>query len=603
MNGILLSLAKRLSVDGQQNASAGSGDVSCEALLRLAMFLIAWLAQIATVLITWQVWQVRSRPPNLPLFSLPAWSLGPFILLSLCVVLIAPRFGVLLHGAALVVSCFFDQHRLEPQFFALWVLLWATVSARGEWFARWFLASLWFWAGLHKLLSPEFLGLTSWRICQRVGLETSWHFRLAIAVAGFEIFVALLAIRTRRAAAIGCLLLHGGILLFLSPWFYNSNVSVWPWNAATGILGAWLFLRAPASLSGNAKQLAVVAALYLVPGVYYLGWINPHMAHVLYSSHMPKAWISGHDEARSLHGWGGLAVPFPDSHALFIQAFEQTAEFGDKLYIQDPRRRIDDRYFILQGDGHAEEIDRAAFRQGDERKGEVVGLLFDDANAAFQLEQSGMQIQRNRAGQANSINSADANCDDAALARIARLPNLREVRLTGGRVSAQGLATLAVLDRLEIFSIEEMPLSDDGLNVLDAYSNLHWLGLSGTRVEGRALERLPNPEKLEVLHLARTPILSDSVALLARFENVTWLDLHGTAVDNQSVQRFVSLKKCNWLDLRETAIDDRAIDALAAMKQLEILDVRETGISSGGIARLRQALPSCRLVATDDEPE
>ena len=75
--------------------------------MQLRLVLVA--AQAATVLLTWNTWQVRSRPPNLPLlplpeFNLPAFDMGWPLLASLVAVIAAPRIGVPLHAAALLLA-------------------------------------------------------------------------------------------------------------------------------------------------------------------------------------------------------------------------------------------------------------------------------------------------------------------------------------------------------------------------------------------------------------------------------------------------------------------------------------------------------------------
>ncbi|MEK6246808.1 MAG: hypothetical protein N2C12_01430, partial [Planctomycetales bacterium] len=401
---------------------------------RLAAFLVTLLAELATILITWQVWQARSvvvgqlqnlPPPNLPVVALPAVSFGVLLLVSLLPVIVWPRIGVFVHGGVLLVACLFDQHRLEPQFIALWVLLWGCVSQRGAWFARWFLASMWLWAGLHKWFSPEWFGVNSWNIIKQCGFSPHHYLEFATIVATGETVVGLAAIITRKTAAVLCLLQHVGILLFLSPLFYDFNESVWPWNAATAFVGAWLFWNAPAPVSLAPRQWAVVAVLFLTPATYYLGWINPHMAHILYSDHMPKAWLSTHANTKSLHSWGGLKVPFPDSHWLFLQLFEQTASPGDKLYVQDPRLLIENRYYLLDVDRHAVQIDRDRFLGGDKDQGEVAGVEFDDKNAAFLLERSGAVLDRNEDKLIKSVSWHAVELDVEKMKLLARLPNLR----------------------------------------------------------------------------------------------------------------------------------------------------------------------------------
>src|SRR5262245_26375428 len=67
---------------------------------RLLMLAFRWLVvgcQVATILITWPLWQVHHAPPMVPLLNLPQIDLGVVILVSLAVVLVAPAPGLTLH--------------------------------------------------------------------------------------------------------------------------------------------------------------------------------------------------------------------------------------------------------------------------------------------------------------------------------------------------------------------------------------------------------------------------------------------------------------------------------------------------------------------------
>src|SRR6267154_4001668 len=73
-------------------------------------------AQALTIVITWPLWLARTYDPALaaqpqpmlPALPLPQFDVGPWLLASLVVVLLAPRWGVLLHGLLLVWAILLD---------------------------------------------------------------------------------------------------------------------------------------------------------------------------------------------------------------------------------------------------------------------------------------------------------------------------------------------------------------------------------------------------------------------------------------------------------------------------------------------------------------
>ena len=119
------------------------------------------LAQFITLIMTWQLWQVRETPINFPLWECPWIPFGGLLLLSLIYVLIDPRRGALIHLVILAIACVADQYRIQPQFISIAVLIFGCSSSERRMLCRWYLIALWFWAGMHKIFSPEWPMVTS----------------------------------------------------------------------------------------------------------------------------------------------------------------------------------------------------------------------------------------------------------------------------------------------------------------------------------------------------------------------------------------------------------------------------------------------------------
>ena len=130
---------------------------------RYCLLICAVAAQMFTVFITWQLWQVRTDPPNLPLMTVPEFSFGLLIIISLIYILFEPCQGFLLHVVLVAVASMFDQFRMQPQFLAIIILMFATVSAKGLLICRWFLAS-----SLALGRNPQIAFTTLVRTCERL---------------------------------------------------------------------------------------------------------------------------------------------------------------------------------------------------------------------------------------------------------------------------------------------------------------------------------------------------------------------------------------------------------------------------------------------------
>ena len=104
-------------------------------------------------------------------------------------------------------ACLFDQMRTQPQFLANWILMLATLGHSWKNYTRWFLGSLWFWAGLHKAISPEWNAQHAFGMATRIGLDpVVWFTTVGITVAAAEIIAGLLAWWKPRLGAIGCVI-------------------------------------------------------------------------------------------------------------------------------------------------------------------------------------------------------------------------------------------------------------------------------------------------------------------------------------------------------------------------------------------------------------
>src|SRR5690606_37088761 len=160
------------------------------------------------------------------------------------------------------------------QFIATAVLMAATIDPRGMRLVRWFLASLWTWAGLHKLLSPDWLGVNAWEMTSSLGLDPATYGEMFGWGVGLgELSVGLLAIFQPRWAAMPCALMHVGISLFLSPLAYNWSYRVMPWHLCRAIVGCWLLASTRGGFPEARWDWLAAGVILLYPAGFYLGWI------------------------------------------------------------------------------------------------------------------------------------------------------------------------------------------------------------------------------------------------------------------------------------------------------------------------------------------
>lgn len=346
------------------------------------------LMQAMAIGLTWQLWQVRTAAgdaPNLPVLD-AGWvqqlqfSFGWLLLASLVLAVMRPGWGIILHCGLLVLAILLDQLRIQPEFISVAILLIGTLPGGGpKRLARCHLIALWFWAGLHKLLSAGYLfdsGPRMWT--DTIGeLPRGLAVGLAVGAAVFELWLGIVAIvpRARRLVPWLAALLHAGILLslFVQGW----NPAVWPWNVAVVAAAVELFGREQKSedkgqttedsgswVEFSWKMAAVIALLH--PGLYYVGLADAYVSWCVYSSNTPAATLyaagadsrvddaiaadnkldpaaleevlefAEGDELQFKH-YAALQVPLSPAPRLFELYFRRVGRPGEMLVIDDPR--------------------------------------------------------------------------------------------------------------------------------------------------------------------------------------------------------------------------------------------------------------------------
>jgi hypothetical protein len=309
--------------------------------------------QAATIMISWRLWQARGEPPTLPAVPIPSLDLAIPLLLSLLVVLRYPLSGAIVHAVLLALSFGMDQTRLQPEVVSMALLLFATTGRRAlVIIGRTHLITLWFWAGLAKLLSDNFRESQGGWMFDGLPLPTSLDglgVYFGAVVIALEMGAGILAVpvRTRRWSAVLALGVHFGALVTLGPLGHNWNPVIWPWNVALPVAAFTLIapwkesVRTELTTAGWPARVAV-AFLVLFPAGYYIGAADAYLSHHLYSDDTPAGFVCNErgrcSRALLREPLSTVRVPLPPEHRLLRALFDETCEPGQILVIRDPRR-------------------------------------------------------------------------------------------------------------------------------------------------------------------------------------------------------------------------------------------------------------------------
>ena len=442
---------------------------------RMAGLVFACATQATTLAITWPLWQPRQSPPNLPLFALlSGWSFGPLLVGSLLLTIITPRWGWWGHVALLCLAILGDQFRIQPQFIGLAIFILAAASPVGWKLARWHLVALWFWAGVHKALSPDWWADYPWDLMTQAGIDPHGKtLALATGIITIELLLANLAVWKPRWAVPLCVLVHLSILVLFSPWLANRNYSVLPWNLAIAVFGSAILWSALPGWPSQRWERWAAACLLLVPALYFTGWLDRGLAHVLYSGNLPRGLVARGGEVREIEGWGELAVPFPAQNRLLLQFFAITALPGDRLLIRNPFGSPREQFFVKGEDGKVEEL-KTTSKAFQSNFGP--GRFPDDPVAIQDLLQLGVRLLRR--SQEEMVYAAEVppgSYEQRVLVLLRRLPNLEQLQLC------------------------DCPVEDGDLSELLQLKSLRGIGVFGTRLSPEAIARIKSLTQLEVV--------------------------------------------------------------------------------------------------------
>jgi Leucine-rich repeat (LRR) protein len=185
---------------------------------------------------------------------------------------------------------------------------------------------------------------------------------------------------------------------------------------------------------------------------------------------------------------------------------------------------------------------------------------------------------------------------DGAIPLLAKLPDLTTLYLSNTKLSEAGLKRLDELGKVAILALRDLPVTDNVMPHLAELSCLVNLDLTGAKITDAGLVHLAKLKLLQVLDLNKTALTDGGLKNFAGLQLLFRLKLDGTQIKGDGLRALAELPKLQDLSLADTPLTDAAVELLAGMKELRHLSVRNTQLTPSGIARLRRALPQCKVV-------
>jgi hypothetical protein len=197
---------------------------------------------------------------------------------------------------------------------------------------------------------------------------------------------------------------------------------------------------------------------------------------------------------------------------------------------------------------------------------------------------------------------SDLVLTDDLLDRVNELPQLRSLSIWCKNVTNNSLARLKDLTGLHKLNLSTTPIDDGALVHLRGMKELGELNLTNVgsitqfrSITDKGLEHLQGLTKLEVLLIPNSRITGQGMAFLAKMPNLRVLDLFHTNLDDVGLGHLKGHEKLEVLRMSGTRFTDEGLVALAGLKHLRELDLGFSKLTDRGMVHLRDLRELRRL--------
>lgn len=135
--------------------------------------------------------------------------------------------------------------------------------------------------------------------------------------------------------------------------------------------------------------------------------------------------------------------------------------------------------------------------------------------------------------------------------------------------------------------LNQCPVGDEDLVLLQKTPELRTLGLRGTKITGTGLSNLASVPKLQRLDMGHSELTDEGLKHLPSLVDLQELNIAGTRISDASAAALGDLKNLTVLDASETGLTDAALESLAQIPHLETLILDGCHLTDNGLASLK----------------
>ena len=223
-----------------------------------------------------------------------------------------------------------------------------------------------------------------------------------------------------------------------------------------------------------------------------------------------------------------------------------------------------------------------------------IGLVFRAPNLPRPFPESLPALAKLR-----ELHIPEYRISDLTVPNLKQFPELQILDCHSVTITDNGLCHLASLPNLRELNLIDSQITDAGAEHLGKIVGLRKLILTNSQLTDEGLRHLAPLTKLERLYLPYLPITDAGLSHLRQATTMQELHLPGTKISDAGITRLSAMSELTSLDLSFTQITDASVNQLIGFKNLSKLRLVGTRVTSQGIARLRQALPTAAVFASD----
>lgn len=218
-------------------------------------------------------------------------------------------------------------------------------------------------------------------------------------------------------------------------------------------------------------------------------------------------------------------------------------------------------------------------RLGKLRELDLSGLRVSDSDLAELKYLSGLE----------RLNLSQTGITDAGMETIGRFKALVQLNLDSTAISDKALKQVARLKNIESLSLKRTQISDTGIEAVSTLPALRELHVSHTRLTDQSLESLRATRKtLQELNLIETLVTDAGLRHLSGFNRLQTLYLKDTQVTDAGLKHLLRIRDLRRLGLGNTRITDTGLKTIASMDTIETLYIDQTRISDHGLRNLAE---------------